>query len=557
MPDRTLDEAQPEHQANARGTVFLVHGRHASAVEQMVRFFDALKLSVLTWREVRRMTGATTPTTMEIVKTGIENAQCVVVLLTGDDLAKLKPHFGDEAYRSQPRPNVIFEAGWALGTVGTDKTVLVTLDPVDLLTDIDGLSYIALDNSAAKRRDLTDRVRSAGCDPDTAGDAWLESPAGGDFALAAITDVDPQSELPQEALGGLFTEWVVDSALNLQLSHAALLREMTDAIKQHRRLDLKHHYVGTRMAEWWVKVCADASYGHEFLAQATTETIKDIVNAAGLSTAKVDFVSLGCGDGETDVYLLDELRRSLQVEFYYPVDISLDLLQLAVNAVLQGQEPRSPGGFRIKAILADFERNLGTLEPFFNLSDATNFYSLAGYTFGNSKEDATMEALLDVMRPHDVVLVDARLHDAGTIRQDSEISDELAARLKKPYSSEAVYQFAFGPVQVASDFEIKPRDVEFDHELHVGRVTSVPSGINVFLVCRGLEGHSAFGAHFGTGRGWRPLRIRQRDTLQLATVTYYDRDSLCEWFKWKGFDVVWDRVFDEFGLFLLRPTVTS
>jgi Histidine-specific methyltransferase, SAM-dependent len=352
-------------------------------------------------------------------------------------------------------------------------------------------------------------------------------------------------------MGGLFTPYVIDSALALELSHSALFQEMADAIRKGDPLDLKFHYVGTRMAEYWMEVCKEDTYGHDFLTAVTSRAIEPIVKAAELE-GRINFASLGAGDGKADIVFLDKLQRHLDLDMYLPVDISLDLLQTAVAAVMKAPSLRTDDrNFRMKPILADFERNLSSIEPFLTYDSTPNFDFLTGYTLGNAPEQTVIEALHRLMRPDDLLLVDARLHDAGEITDDRQLTKDLEARLKAPYSSPAVQKFAFGPVQIASDFAVSHEDIEFSHEIHVGRTTSVLHGVDVSLICKGLEKSDAFKkSPLGEDGGWLQ-RFRPRP-LQLAAVTYYDFDALGKWFANRGFKVVWQQKEGDVGLYAMR-----
>ena len=123
-------------------TVFVVHGRNTEARNAMFSFLRCLQLTPLEWEQAREKTGSATPTTLEIVNAGIKAAQCVVVLFTGDDLAKLRPKYGIEELEPQPRPNVIFEAAWSLATAGQKRTILARMGSVREFSDIDGLNQI-------------------------------------------------------------------------------------------------------------------------------------------------------------------------------------------------------------------------------------------------------------------------------------------------------------------------------------------------------------------------------------------------------------------------------
>ena len=108
------------------------------------------------------------------------------MLLTPDDEAKLKDEFlsdQDEAFEAtltgQPRPNVLFEAGFAMGK-RDDNVVLVSVGRLRPFSGISGRHVLRLDNSAAARRSLASRLRVAGLEVNDSGNDWLEE---GDFTL--------------------------------------------------------------------------------------------------------------------------------------------------------------------------------------------------------------------------------------------------------------------------------------------------------------------------------------------------------------------------------------
>ncbi|MBL8223562.1 MAG: nucleotide-binding protein, partial [Bryobacterales bacterium] len=81
-----------------------------------------------------------------------------------------RPHDGETAF--QPRPNVILEAGMALAT-DEARTILVSTGALRGMSDLDGRHVVRLNNSAERRNDLAQRLKIAGCDPDTNGTDWL------------------------------------------------------------------------------------------------------------------------------------------------------------------------------------------------------------------------------------------------------------------------------------------------------------------------------------------------------------------------------------------------
>ena len=124
------------------------------------------------------MTGEASPYVGQILDVAFSSAQAIVVLLTPDEIAYLRneywasPTDTDRHAAPQARPNVLFEAGMAMGR-DTRRTILVEFGSVRPFSDIAGRHLLRLDNTVERRNDLVVRLRNAGCDVDTAGTDWL------------------------------------------------------------------------------------------------------------------------------------------------------------------------------------------------------------------------------------------------------------------------------------------------------------------------------------------------------------------------------------------------
>ena len=193
--------------ASPRRRVFLVHGRDRFAREALTALLRAFDLKVIDWREASAHAGGGTPYTGDIVAAGMELADAVVVLLTPDDIGYVRPAFrmtgdgpNDLGPTGQPRLNVIFEAGMAMAR-DRKRVVLVEVGQVRKMSDIEGLNIIRMSNDPGDRRDLAQRLKSAGLAVDLDGEEWRQV---GDFdrpALKAV-DLEPASEdaAPAEVL---------------------------------------------------------------------------------------------------------------------------------------------------------------------------------------------------------------------------------------------------------------------------------------------------------------------------------------------------------------------
>ncbi len=124
------------------------------------------------------MTGEASPFIGEILDSAFQQAQAVVVLLNGDDEARLRPEYYSENMPDyeknltpQARPNVLFEAGLALGRF-PKRTIIVEVGELRPFSDIAGRHTIRLNNSTKTRQDVAQRLMSTGCKVDLSGTDW-------------------------------------------------------------------------------------------------------------------------------------------------------------------------------------------------------------------------------------------------------------------------------------------------------------------------------------------------------------------------------------------------
>lgn len=172
--------------------VFVVHGRDQNARTAMFTFLRAVGVKPIEWTSAIAMSGKAAPYIGEILDAAFARARAVVVLMTPDDLAQLRPDLltaSDKPYErvltGQARPNVLFEAGLAFAT-HPDRTVIVQLGNIREFSDVAGRHVVNLTNEFTRRQELAMKLTNAGCDVDTTGTDWVKA---GDF-------VDPQARAP-------------------------------------------------------------------------------------------------------------------------------------------------------------------------------------------------------------------------------------------------------------------------------------------------------------------------------------------------------------------------
>lgn len=185
VPDRgLLLNLTAEHNVN-RNDVFLVHGRDTAARDSVKALLRAASINPIEWEEAVAWTQKMSPSTLEVVKTGLERVQAIIILFTPDETVQLRKEFlnarDPESERSagfQPRPNVLVEAGMAFA-LNPDRTLILQIGSTRPISDLAGLNYLSFDGSGGSRHALAARLQVAGCEPRVGTDfynvpfAWL------------------------------------------------------------------------------------------------------------------------------------------------------------------------------------------------------------------------------------------------------------------------------------------------------------------------------------------------------------------------------------------------
>ena len=200
QPERAEEAMASDSEVDPRN-VMVVYGRDKDLRTSMFDFLRSLNLNPIEWEEAVKETGSASPHTLEVVTKAFEMAMAVVILMTGDDLAKLHPELvstDDPDYESeltpQPRANVLLEAGMALA-LHRNRTVSVTIGNVRRISNIDGVNLVRLDNTPETRNALAGRLRNAGCSVNTDGNDWLKT---GNFVASRAAPVNPPEDEDQE-----------------------------------------------------------------------------------------------------------------------------------------------------------------------------------------------------------------------------------------------------------------------------------------------------------------------------------------------------------------------
>lgn len=197
---KILSDKFPEPQKTMNPKcVFVVHGRNMALRDSMFSFLRAIGLQPLEWSQALKETGEASPYIGHVLDTAFSKAQAIVVLMTPDDEARLRAEFhsthddlNEKQLTGQARPNVLFEAGMAMGR-NPKRTVLVQLGHLRPFSDIGGRHVLRLTNSSVSRQELADRLKTAGCEVDLSGTDWHSV---GSFEFQ-VGQPDGSKEMPQ------------------------------------------------------------------------------------------------------------------------------------------------------------------------------------------------------------------------------------------------------------------------------------------------------------------------------------------------------------------------
>lgn len=236
---------EPKKQENVlNDRVFVVHGRNEELRKSMFDFLRSIGLKPIEWSQAIQLTGESSPYIGSVLDVAFQHAQSVVVLLTGDDEAKLRQEYLTDKHPSyeknltpQARPNVLFEAGLALGRFPT-RTIIVEVGDLRPFSDIAGRHIIRLDNSIKLRQELAQRLATAGCKIDLSGTDWHQT---GNFNVAEsrsweiVIDNSGKGYFNAKQVGGT-------TGSGIDISHKSDILNLVDCINRTLKQDERQFF---------------------------------------------------------------------------------------------------------------------------------------------------------------------------------------------------------------------------------------------------------------------------------------------------------------------------
>jgi len=157
--ENSLKEVQmATEKEKIENSVFIVHGRNDGIKAEVASFLMKLKLTPIILHEQVNQ-GKTVIEKFE----KYSDVNVAVILFTADDLGRYKEDKEDEA---RVRQNVIFEAGYFIGKLGREYTIILYEKGLTIPSDLGGYIYISLDENKRWHLDLAKELKAMGLNVD-------------------------------------------------------------------------------------------------------------------------------------------------------------------------------------------------------------------------------------------------------------------------------------------------------------------------------------------------------------------------------------------------------
>lgn len=299
------------------------------------------------------------------------------------------------------------------------------------------------------------------------------------------------------------------------LTENEMAEEFVSSFKA-RRLDEKFFYWFPLSVRAWLALCSDGAYRNFVRSRSLVAGRADEL-ADFLMPGPLEVLSLGAGQGDKDLILLEALRQHGVRVSYVPVDTSQALLEMACAGALAA-------GLPAQGIKADLTRadHLAALSP--EPETPPRLVLLIGNTLGAFDPIAAARELRALLRPGDLLLVDGELYGG----------DETLAGYDNPINR----RFAWAPLHSVG---LRDGDGELKFEM-----AADPRLPGLHLVPK----------HFRAGRnvealmGGEALLLRAGERLDMSHSYKYAASTFLRILTDAGLRVRWQGTSDD-GRFLM------
>src|SRR5213082_794667 len=208
-------------------------------------------------------------------------------------------------------------------------------------------------------------------------------------------------------------------AIHVLLTENQLAAEFVTAFEA-RSLPEKFFYWLPLSVRAWLALCSDGAYRNFVRSRSLiARTARELARL--YPPAPLEVLSLGAGQGDKDLLLLEALREQGARSAYVPVDTSQALLEMACGGALRA-------GIAAQGIKADFTMPEQLLSLAAEPEAPPRLVMLLGNTLGAFDPIAAARQLRQLLRPGDALLVDGELYagDATVAGYDNPLNRRFA-----------------------------------------------------------------------------------------------------------------------------------
>ena len=217
-----------------------------------------------------------------------------------------------------------------------------------------------------------------------------------------------------------------------------------------RRVNHKFHYDSVKQTQKWLalhEAHSPARYDKNYL---TTYDEAFIAAAKIIKSKSVRVIGLGCGGGQKDVQLLEQLQARGKKLSYAPCDVSVAMVLVAREAALDLLPPEKCFPFVCDLATADnLPSQLVTRHP-----SLVTFFSM----IPNFEPRQVLPKLAELLRPKDYLLFSANLEPGKNYAAGME---KILPQYDNPLTRDWLTAFLF-------DLGVEPRDGELRFSIKTG-----------------------------------------------------------------------------------------